>query len=66
MTASHESIGKSAGSDESLFRQVPVPGNCARVLPLKVVPVPGQVLRYLMRHQHVQTGARAREPGTGS
>ena len=52
-------MGKSAGSDKSVFRQVPVSGNGARVLPLKVVPVPGHVLRYLIGHQHVQTGTRA-------
>ena len=28
-------MGKTAGTDESVFRQVPVPGNGARVLPLK-------------------------------
>ena len=30
-----------AGPDENLFRQVPVPGHSARVLPLKLVLVPG-------------------------
>ena len=29
------------GTDENLFRLVPVPGHSARVLPLELVPVPG-------------------------
>ena len=31
---------KSVETDESFFRQVPLPGNGALVLPLEVVPVP--------------------------
>ena len=32
---------KGVGTEKSVFRQVPVPRNGARVLPLEVVPVPG-------------------------
>ena len=38
VTASQGSMGKCAGTDDSVLRQVPVPGNGARVLPLEVVP----------------------------
>ena len=62
-------MGKSAGPDESVFRQVPVPGNGARVLPLEVVPVPGhgaQIFARALTKSYVQTSACAREPGTGT
>ena len=60
-------MGKSAGTDESVFRQVPVPGNGARVLPLELVPVPGHGAQMFARaptKSYVQTGARSREPRT--
>ena len=66
VTASRGSMGKSAGNDESVFRQVPVPGKGARVLPLEVVPV---VLNFFARaptKRYVQTSARSREPVTGT
>ena len=44
-------MGKTAGTDESVFRQVALPGNGARVLPLEVVPCPGTLLRFLLGHQ---------------
>ena len=33
--------GNTTGTEENLFRLVPVPRHCARVLPLELVPVPG-------------------------
>ena len=33
--------GNTNGTEENLFRLVPVPRHCARVLPLELVPVPG-------------------------
>ena len=35
------------GTDENLFRLVPVTGHGARVLPLELVPVPGHGARVL-------------------
>ena len=57
------------GTDKILFTPVPVPRNGARVLPLKVVPVPGhgaQIFARAPTKSSVQTSARAREPGTGT
>ena len=57
------------GTDKILFAPVPVPRNGARVLPLKVVPVPGhgaQIFARVPTKSSVQTSARAREPGTGT
>ena len=52
-----------------LFTQVPVPRNGARVLPLKVVPMPGhgaQIFAWEPTKSSVQTIARAREPVAGT
>ena len=60
-------MGKSARTDESVFRQVPVPGNRARVLLLEVVPVPEHGAKIFARaptKTYVQTSSRAREQGT--
>ena len=54
--------GKSAGTDESVFRQVPVSGNGARVLPLEVVPVQGHGAQILLGHQQKAMFI----PGTGT
>ena len=54
-----------AGTDEILFRLVPVPGHGARVLPLELVAVPGhgaQISAQAPTKTYVQTGARARAP----
>ena len=52
-----------AGTDETLFRLVPVPRHGARVLPLEQVPVPGhraQICARAPTKGYVQTGLRAR------
>ena len=57
------------GTDKILFTPVPVPRNGARVLPLKVVPVPGhgaQIFARAPTKSSVQTIAHAREPETGT
>ena len=51
------------GTDENLFRLVPVPGDGAQVLPLESVPVPRHGAQISVRAPtkgYVQTGARAR------
>ena len=56
-----------AGTDENLFRLVPVRGHGARVLPLEPVPVPGHDAQICARAPTkgcVQTGAQA--PCTGT
>ena len=55
-------MGKSAGIDERVFRQVPVPGKGDRVLPL-------EVLRFLLGQQQkamFRLGAHVRFSGTGT
>ena len=50
------------GTDENLFRLLPVPRNGARLLPLELVPVPGhgaQISARASAKGFVQTGARA-------
>ena len=52
-----------------MFRLVPVPGHGPRVLPLELVPVLGhgaQISAQAPAKNYVQTGARARAPGTGA
>ena len=52
-----------AGTDENLFRLVPVPGHGARVLPLELVRVPRHTVpKLVLGHQkaYVQTSGRAR------
>ena len=39
------------GTDENLFRQVPVPGHGAQVLPLELVPVPRHFAQLVLGHQ---------------
>ena len=58
-------MGKSAGTDENVFRQVPVPGNGARVLTLEVVPVPGYGVQ-IFAPSPTKSYDRARKPGTGT
>ena len=51
-----------AGTDETLFRLVPALRHSARVLPVKLVPVPGHGAQICARAPvkgYVQTGARA-------
>ena len=51
-----------AGTDENLFRLVPVPGHGARVLPLKLLPVSGysaQISARAPTKGYVQTRAGA-------
>ena len=53
------------GTDENLFRLVPVPGHSARVLPLQPVPVPrhgAQICAWEPTKGYVQTGVRAWAP----
>ena len=55
-------------TDENLFRLVPVSGHGSRVLPLELVPVPrhgAQISALAPTKGYVQTGARARAPGSG-
>ena len=62
-------MGKNAGTHENVFRQVPVHGNGARVLPLEVVPVPGhgaQILARATTKSYVQTSVRYQKAGTGT
>ena len=50
------------GTDENLFRLVPVLRHGARVLPLELVPVPGhgaQISARIPAYGYVQTGACA-------
>ena len=57
------------GTDENLFRLVPVLGHSVRVLPLELVPVPGhgaQISARAPMKGYVQTGAPAWAPGTGT
>ena len=57
------------GTDEMLFRLVPVPGHGARVLPLELVPVPGhgtQIGARAPRKGCVHTGVGARGPDMGA
>ena len=52
-----------AGTDEILFRLVPVLGHGARVLPLELEPVPGHDAKICARAPtkgYFQTGAHAR------
>ena len=46
-----EAWGKGVRTDKILFRPVPVPRNGARVLPLELVPVPGTMPKFLLRHR---------------
>ena len=39
-SATYEKVN-ATGTDENLFRPVPVPGHGARVKPLELVPIPG-------------------------
>ena len=52
-----------AGTDENLFRLVPLLGNCAQVLPLELVPVPrhgAPISAWAPTKGYVQTSGRAR------
>ena len=57
------------GTDENLFRLVPIPGHGARVL-LELVPMPGhgaQISAWAPRKKgYVQTGARVRATFSGT
>ena len=56
---------KTVGTDENLFRPVPVPGNSTRELPLELVPVPGhgaQICAWAPTKGYVQIGIRAQAP----
>ena len=58
-----------AGTDENLFRLVPVPGHGTRVLPLELVLVPGHGAQISARGPtkgYVQTGTHARAPCPGT
>ena len=62
-----------AGTDENLFRLVPVTGHGCQVLPSEIVPMPehgAQICAEPPTKGYVQTGthahARARAPGTKS
>ena len=53
------------GTDENLFRLVPMPEHGVRVLPLELVPVPrhgAQISARAPTEGYFQTGARARWP----
>ena len=61
-------VVNTTGTDENLFKLVPVLGHGARVLPLELVPVLGygaQTCAPAPTKGHAQTGALAR-PGTGN
>ena len=55
------------GTDENLFRLVPMPGHGARVLPLELVPGQGaQISAQAPTKGYVQTGAHAQALGMGT
>ena len=54
------------GTDENLFRLVPVLGHGARVLPLELAPGHGAQTSARAPTGYVQTGVRARALGTNT
>ena len=55
------------GTDENLFRLVPMPGHGARVLPLELMPVPGHgTLSTTEGYVQTRTRAQASRAGTKS
>ena len=57
------------GTDENLFRLVPVPWHGAHVLTLELVPMPGhdaQINARAPTKGYVQTGTRTRCPSKGT
>ena len=64
-------MSKKHGTDEILYRQAPVPGYGAWILPSERVPVPGYraqvfVRASLKRYLHIGVHAQAPNPGTKS
>ena len=58
----YQEISGKFGTDENLFRLVPMLGHGAQVLPLELVPVPGhdaQIRARAPMKGYVQTGAHA-------
>ena len=54
------------GTDEILFRLVPVLGHGARVLPLELLPVPGHSAQISARHQQKAMFRLVPVPGAGA
>ena len=54
------------GSEENLFRLVPVAGRGVRVLPLELVPVPGHSAQISARHQQRAMFRLVPVPGHGA
>ena len=60
-----EKVNTSSGNGENLFRLVPAPELCVRVLPLELVPMAGHGAQICAREptkDYVQTGTRAWVP----